>query len=62
VIRRLKKIRPIIVNVAKTVAKILKHKYKVQNRYLKLLSNVKISTKNHDLKLLIWVKILKMLK
>ncbi len=53
--RRLKIIRPIWGNVAKTVAKILMVKLKVLNKYTRVLWNVKIRTTN-DTKLLIEVK------
>jgi hypothetical protein len=48
---------PIFGNVAKVVAKLQKLKLKVKNSCIKLLSNVKLSTSNCVLKLLIWVKL-----
>jgi hypothetical protein len=44
---------PIFGNVAKTVAKLQKLKLKVKNSFIKMLLNVKISTTNCVLKLLI---------
>jgi hypothetical protein len=44
---------PILGNVTKTVAKLQKLKLKVKNSCIKLLLNVKISTTNRVLKLLI---------
>ncbi len=45
--------RPIFGNVAKTVAKISKIKLKIQYIYIQLLPNVKMSTTNHVLELII---------
>ncbi len=56
VTRSLKKSNPIFGNVAKTVAKLQRLKLKVKNSCIKLLLNVKISTTNCVLKLLILVK------
>ncbi len=56
VTRSLKKKHPIFGNVAKTVAKLQKFKLKIKNSCIKLLLNVKISTKNCVLKVLILVK------
>ncbi len=53
VTRSLKKNCPIFRNVAKTIAKLQKHKLKVKNSCIKMLLNVKISTTNCVLKLLI---------
>ncbi len=53
VTRRLKKNCPIFGNVAKTIAKLLKLKLKVENSCIKMLLNVEISTTNFVLKLLI---------
>ncbi len=54
-----KKISPIFRNVAKTIAKLQKLKLKVETSCIKMLLNVKISTTNCILKLLIWVKLKK---
>jgi hypothetical protein len=43
-------------NVSKTIANLQKLKLKVKNRCIKMLLNVKISTTNFVLKLLIWVE------
>jgi hypothetical protein len=53
VTRSLKKIAKIFRNVAKTTAKLQKLKLKLENSCIKMLLNVKISTTNCVLKLLI---------